>query len=358
MSSSSHHANESRLYTFYQALCHDNLSLIEIFIEQGFTFHQNIHNNQCALTIALDKESINSLEYLLIISMRESEYFSVDILKQTLAWSLLRQYDKLIELSLYALKQHRVKDRSLLAFMAACDYMSSVQDILKDSQSIPVNHMTRLKSLLFADTLTKEQIRHLYHIWRSHFSPNHKQSLEIYQIIAESYYQCDRSIRSKKLKFYSLKAYFLSPLLVILAIGYLVLAHNVYENIFVIHNSELFKYSHLYSKYALFSIILFITLCLISLVFIYLAKSFFMKSFRCLKDLTKEQLDRDLLLSVRYGKLEETIFLIQVKCARVNSISGVAKSTPLFEARRFGQEKIAQFLLTYDAYSMQGDKVF
>lgn len=346
------------LETFYHAICHDNIYLIEILIEKDFDITQKVLGKKSALALALEKQTAKVIEILLIISMRHNKHFEYKDLKKALEWCLNNRYHHLVEIVIYALKHKVTQDQSLINFISVRDNMMSLSDILKNKKDIPVHQMLNFKSLLSAPLLTKRQLSYLYTLWEKSFPAEHPQSLEIFHALADRYYLKDKFFRATEKKRAFFESFVLSP--AILSGSFLVGLVNkrIYH---YLEKKGFFSYltgpEISYAQDTTFAG-LFIALSLGFFIMIYAALKIFKESCQKLKKLKQKQIDRDLIYFTRQGNTEKVQNLVLSKKAQINTIAGIAESTPLFEAYRSNHRLIAQFLLDHKGFSMQGNQVY
>ena len=221
---------EKRVFkeSFYHAICHDNLHLVEILIDKGFDYTQLLGDTRSAIIICTDKDTVRVLEYLLIISVRENNFYTFNDLHYVLNWALANRHYEVIDILLYALKQDSQSPQSFVKFITIKDLMTAFGDIAKSGHDIPKNQMLNLKNLITSNPISKRQMNYLYYIWSEVFEENHLQGQEIYNWLSDSYYALDKDRRTKKVSREIVISAFFSPLLVLAAGLLYIISQDVY----------------------------------------------------------------------------------------------------------------------------------
>ena len=351
---------ESRVYneSFYHALCHDNLHLVEILIDKGFDYTQVLQGSRSAIVICADKETFKVLEYLLVLSVRENNLYAPEDLKYVLNYALNSRHYELIDLLLFALKQNIKDQKELVNFISIKELLFSLSEIAKQSQKIPINQMLSLKNLINSRLLTKRQMNYLYYLWGDLFSSDNQQGLEIYYWLADAYCAVDKESRQKKISREMLTLCILSPVLILSAFIIMLVCFDVYTGFdYLLEVESKLASSAFHSSYVLYSFF-FITLPLGIIFLLYHGIRLFYMSYKNIIQLRSEQFDRDLLLHARQGNVGLVKHLILKKRAHINVIAGIAETTPLYEAHRSQHHKVENFLIENGGYSMQGNQVF
>lgn len=339
--------------TFYHALCHDNVSLIEVLVEQGFDFSFFSYNSQSALLCCLEKRSVKTLEYLLIMSMRKNQLFLYKDLMKVLNWSLETGVYKSIEITLYALKQEREQDSALMDFVTVKDYFSSLCEILKQQNALPEHQISHFSSLVKKHPLTKRQLNYLYYLWEKDFPPHNPHSLEMYKVLADEYDKLDHLLHLSQ-SYDLVTKITLKTVLIVFATAF-----TLWESV------RIFGYGlNFIEQKALSFEILFAggydkALLCFSL-YLGLMAGILWYFIKCLKKVllqfrenTQRQKSRLLLHQARLGHFDEVVRLIEEQRAHKNSIGGIACSTALFEVARMGNPTIERYLEGQGCYKMK-----
>lgn len=352
---------EGRVYSesFYHALCHDNIHLIEILIDKGFDYTHLFEGSRSAVVICADKETFKALEYLLILSVRENNLFGQQDLEYVLDWALNHRHYEIIDLLLYTLKQNSRCQRGLINFIAIKDLLCALSEITSQRQDIPANQMLNLKNLIQSKLLSKRQMNYLYHLWSTLFPSNSKQGLEIYHWLADVYYHLDKERRKQKASKEIIISCIFAPALILVSVLMMFACFDVYESIqYLFVDNDLLQARAEVESHQVLSMFLLGALTLGCVFFLQAGAYLFYKSFKNIVSLRNEQFDRELLFYSRLGDIEKIKYFILKRQAHINVIAGIAETTPLYEAHRSHHLKAEEVLIENGGYSMQGNRVF
>lgn len=351
---------EQRIYkeSFYHALCHDSIHLIEILIDKGLDYTIPIDEDKTAVAVAAEKETVKALEYLLRLSTRQNNPFPYKDLKFALEWCLQHRHHEIVEQLLYLLQRQVKNDNNLINFVAVKDYMNSLGTLLNNQNPIPVNQFTNLKNLLEKKLLTKRQLNYLYQFWLKSFPNDNPQALEIYNLLADDYYQIDKNERQRSAMKDVFQACIVAPILLIGSGLTSMVSLDIFRYIEHINYYDIITLNPNLGDHNLFLTIMLIILCIGSAVLLYSGVHVFYTSFKDSLALRREQLDRELIYHARKGDLIEVTHLVLRRRAHINAIAGISEATALYEAHRGGHTKVERFLIDNGGYSMQGNQLF
>jgi hypothetical protein len=339
--------------TFYHALCYDNVSLIEIFVEDGFEFSKFSYRGQSALLSCMKTNSVKTLEYLLIMSMRKNNLFLYKDLLKLLNWALVHKHFQIIEITLYALKQEPDQDSLLIDFVTVKDYFSSLCEHLKLQNNIPEHQLSHFSSLVKKHSLTKDQLKYLYYLWEKDSDQNSSYALALYKILADEYHKIE-SLLDLSLSYHLLmKLSFKAVFIIFLLLFTLWEGWRMFTTgISFLQGEVLLIQNLLVGKYDLILLFLLLYLGLTIFLLFYLLK--------CAKKIISQlienvcrQKSQQLLYEARSGNFNAIVKLMQEEIAHRNVIAGLASSSPFFEAARMGHKDIERYFEENQCYKMK-----
>jgi hypothetical protein len=317
-------------FTLMNAIQHHNAGVIEPLLTRGVPLLLVLYNSKTMLRNAFEANSPKIIEMLMIESMRTFQLFPVNDIIDCFKWVFEKKQYHLVDLMLFAVKQHPKSQKEFGKIMMAIDAMEKLVDLYKKNE-VQSYHLKEFESVLTELLFNKSIFFYFYYRWEKEIGDKFTDSVECYRTLADFYLKKDLEQRT-----FSLNTQMLS-------IGFIALGSLAF-----LSAAALFFHMELANSEIYLSTILGLGL----LVATFRSLSSFAKHRKVTQDAIR---DRILMKACRDGDYGKVSNLIQAG-AHVNCLCGIGETTAYYEATLFRNQSIANLLQQFNAYSGQGSE--
>jgi hypothetical protein len=319
-------------FTYWKAIVHGNADVIEPLLTRGVPLTACLDGKKTGLKIACEHNNPKIAEMLLVESMRTFQLFPYQEVIDLLAWTIQNKHYQLIDLTIFAVQQHPTSQKRYQHLIQLVNYMEKLVKVCEQNECQPF-HFKEFEALLQHPKISKHELYYLYYLWEKNLSVRYNHSIKFYEILADCYQQRDERAQLKTASADMVTTLTLTTLLTFLTL--------------LIDISLIKK-----PLFNLFPLSVILGLLITGLMIFSCYE--LLKSFRDRSKARKEhKRDRLLLQACRVGDYSLVNQLI-IAGAHVNALMGIAESTPLYEATRFGHKTIVNLLGQFNAYSGKG----
>ncbi len=317
-------------FTLMNAIKHHNSGVIEPLLTRGVPLLLVLYNNKTALRNAFEANNPKIVEILMIESMRTFQLFPVDDIIDCFKWIFERKLYNLVDLMLFAIKQHPKSQKKFTKTMKAIDAMEKLVDLYKKNE-VQAYHLKEFEGVLDELPFEKTIFFYFYYRWNKEIGDKFTDSVECYRTLADFYLKKDLQERNFRLHRQ------------LLSIGLMALGTFLFLSaaIFLVH-----------MQLAASDVAL---LTLLGVGFLGgMIRSLSTLSYR--RKTTKDAIrDRIFMKACRDGDYAKVSNLIQ-EGAHINCLCGIGETTAYYEATLFRNQTIMNLLQQFNAYSGQGSE--
>lgn len=317
-------------FTLMNAIRHHNSGVIEPLLTRGVPLLLVLYNNKTALMNAVEANSPKIVEMLMIESMRTFQLFPVDDIIACFKWIFSHKHYQLVDLMLFAVKQHPKSQKEFEKTMKAIDAMEKLVDLYKKNEVQPY-HLKEFAAVLEELPFEKPIFFYFYYRWNKEIGDKYTDSVECYRTLADFYLKKDLEQRERtlKLSMLSIVASGLGSLaLLAITVGFHTLGLGL--------------------QTILLPAVMGLGLLTLS---VHSGLSFSERR-RKTQDAIR---DRTLMKACRDGDYAKVSNLIQ-EGAHINCLCGIGETTAYYEATLFRNQPVANLLQQFNAYSGQGSE--
>lgn len=316
--------------TIKNAIMHHNKGVIEPLLSRGFGLLTPLSGKKTALSLAIESQSAEIVELLLIESLRTFQLFPAQDISDCFSWIFRKKHYHLVDLLLFAVRQYSETQKKHEKTLLVIDQLEKYISLIKKDE-LQDYHLKEFEQMIAKMEYKKEIFFYIDYKWNKELGDRYSKSLDFYKTLANHYFQRDvdqRKTQENSVLFQAVIGLFMS-----LGLGY-----------FLISQSSATLMSAISEYYTL------ILAWLGCAGFSILSMSWWHKLSR------KNFLDlqaRKLHKAARDGNYAEIAELIE-KGAHPSTLCGMAESTALREAMLFKHQSIINFLQQFQVYSGKG----
>ena len=173
-------------FTLMNAIKHHNSGVIEPLLTRGVPLIMELYNNKTALRNAFEANSPKIVEMLMIESMRTFQLFPVEDIIECFHWIFAKRQYHLVDLMLFAVKQHPKSNKEFEKTMKAIDSIEKLVDFYKKNET-QAYHLKEFEATLASIPFEKTIFFYLYYRWNKEIGDKFTDSTECYRVLADFY---------------------------------------------------------------------------------------------------------------------------------------------------------------------------